>query len=93
MDEAAFGGFDVVFCEGIGDAAEVNPVNAVKGFRVECNLVTHKRALGFQCFLLDRGKTNRMGSVIKNSPIPFQQLRTGTGWPDTIAFLDAPVRK
>lgn len=50
VDEAAFGGFDVVFCEGIGDAAEVDPVNAVKGFRVECNLVTHKRGLGFQCF-------------------------------------------
>lgn len=47
MDEAAFGGFDVVFCEGIGDAAKVDPVNAVKGFRVECNLVTHKRGLGF----------------------------------------------
>lgn len=33
------------------------------------------------------------GKVIQNSPIPFQQLRTGTGWPDTSAFLDAPVRK
>lgn len=27
------------------------------------------------------------------SPIPFQQLSTGTGCPDTIAFLDAPARK
>lgn len=33
------------------------------------------------------------GKVIQDSPIPFQQLRTGTGWPDTSAFLDAPVRK
>lgn len=37
VDEAAFGGFDVVFGEGIGDTAEVDPVNTVKGFGVECN--------------------------------------------------------
>lgn len=37
VDEAAFGGFDMVFCEGIGDAAEVNPVKTVKGLGVECN--------------------------------------------------------
>lgn len=37
VDEAAFGGFDVVFCEGIGNTAEVDPVNTVKGFGIECN--------------------------------------------------------
>lgn len=37
VDEAAFGGFDMVFCEGIGDAAEVDPVKTVKGLGVECN--------------------------------------------------------
>lgn len=37
MNEAAFGRFDMVFCEGIGDAAKVDPVNAVKWFGVECN--------------------------------------------------------
>ncbi len=37
VDEAAFGGFDVVFCEGIRNAAEVDPVNTVKGFGVEGN--------------------------------------------------------
>lgn len=37
MDEATFGSFDVVFCKGIGNSSEVDPVNAVERLGVECN--------------------------------------------------------